>query len=267
MVPISITKRCSQSSGSKIPITGPSSRPVINTGYIIVYPPVMCQVRQVKITFEKQKTDPRGRWLGYVWLPDGSFLNAQIVAEGFGFLDEKAPMREEVKKELEESQAEARKAKLGVWGDAVRAGNLLTDLRERGPGGATSSLTEEPPIFEPGVPARSLPSAQTRATTSPRSAGNRALQSSTVFQANRAIIPPQAHNPYLFQQGLVQKAGQPNFDARRMRRKNPNLRRGGITTSRRRVGFGFGLGGSPNRSLAAPQSQPPFRNTGSPLSR
>lgn len=37
----------------------------------------------VRIEFDEEKYDDYGRLLGYVFLPDGTFVNAQIVKEGY----------------------------------------------------------------------------------------------------------------------------------------------------------------------------------------
>src|SRR5581483_7373307 len=39
--------------------------------------------RSVKVDFDIDRTDRFGRALVYIWLPDGTFFNAELVAEGY----------------------------------------------------------------------------------------------------------------------------------------------------------------------------------------
>ncbi len=58
--------------------------------------------------------DRYGRWLGFVYLPDGTFVNEKLVAEGYAFSYEYKP---DISKseELDLAQDMAQKSNLGLW--------------------------------------------------------------------------------------------------------------------------------------------------------
>jgi micrococcal nuclease len=69
--------------------------------------------RTVQLEFDWQRTDRYGRTLAYLYLEDGTFVNAEIVRQGYGFAYTKYPF-----KFLEEFRAlerEAREAGRGLW--------------------------------------------------------------------------------------------------------------------------------------------------------
>lgn len=44
----------------------------------------LCQGKSVRLEFDVEKRDRYGRLLAYVYLEDGTFLNAKILEEGYG---------------------------------------------------------------------------------------------------------------------------------------------------------------------------------------
>lgn len=68
------------------------------------------------ITFYKDMTekDQYGRWLGFVYLTDGTFVNRKLVEEGYGFA---YPYKPDVSKAVEFAsvEADARANKRGLW--------------------------------------------------------------------------------------------------------------------------------------------------------
>jgi micrococcal nuclease len=68
------------------------------------------------ITFYKDvnKYDKYGRWLGYIYLEDGTFLNAQLVSEGFAFA---YPYPPDVSQSelIAAAERHARQNNLGLW--------------------------------------------------------------------------------------------------------------------------------------------------------
>ncbi len=44
----------------------------------------LCYNKNVWLEFDVEKKDKYGRWLGYVYLEDGTFINAKILEEGYG---------------------------------------------------------------------------------------------------------------------------------------------------------------------------------------
>jgi micrococcal nuclease len=87
--------------------------------------------KEVTVTFEKRKVDSQDRWLGYVWLPDGEFLNQKIIAEGYGVADSKSTIRKDYQEAFEEAQEKARNGKAGLWANPERALDLLDSKTER----------------------------------------------------------------------------------------------------------------------------------------
>jgi micrococcal nuclease len=84
------------------------------------------------ITFQKDVStyDKYGRWLGYVYLPDGTMVNEQLVKEGMAF---SYPYKPDISKQdmLNVDQNTAKQNKLGLWGNctvtALSTGRLQTN--------------------------------------------------------------------------------------------------------------------------------------------
>ncbi len=72
--------------------------------------------KKVRLEFDAVRTDKYGRTLAYVFLEDGTFVNAEIVKEGYA---ETLTIPPNVKywKLFQRLQAEAREAKKGLWKD------------------------------------------------------------------------------------------------------------------------------------------------------
>jgi micrococcal nuclease len=60
------------------------------------------------------KTDKYGRWLGFVYLQDGTFVNEELIKQGFAFA---YPFPPDVSKsaQFQKDEAFARENKLGLW--------------------------------------------------------------------------------------------------------------------------------------------------------
>ncbi len=69
-----------------------------------------------EITFYKDHSekDRYGRWLGFVYLADGTFVNHELVAEGYAFA---YPYKPDTSKasEFKAAEAAAHEALLGLW--------------------------------------------------------------------------------------------------------------------------------------------------------
>jgi micrococcal nuclease len=77
--------------------------------------------KRVRLEYDQQRLDVYKRTLAYVHLPDGTFVNAEIIRQGYGFAYTRFPF-----KHLEQFRAlerEAREAGRGLWaeGDPVKA--------------------------------------------------------------------------------------------------------------------------------------------------
>ena len=82
----------------------------------------MVKDRELKLVFGKEKHDKYDRLLAYVYLPDNTFLNAEIIKQGYGFAYTKYPF--EFMGDFVQYETEARQAKRGLW-----AGDSLNELR------------------------------------------------------------------------------------------------------------------------------------------
>lgn len=63
---------------------------------------------------QSSKRDKYGRLLRYVFLPNGTFVNAKLVSEGFGFNYIYEPFQ--FMKEFNRLEKQAKSAKIGLWG-------------------------------------------------------------------------------------------------------------------------------------------------------
>jgi len=70
--------------------------------------------KRVQLQMDKEKQDIYGRTLAQVFLRDGSWINAQMVGEGFAYVYTFAPNFRWVDK-LMQAETEARRNKLGIW--------------------------------------------------------------------------------------------------------------------------------------------------------
>lgn len=70
--------------------------------------------KRVRLEFDAEKRDRYGRVLAYVYLDDGTFLNAKIVEEGYAQVFTVPPNVKYADRFLE-LQREARKNKKGLW--------------------------------------------------------------------------------------------------------------------------------------------------------
>jgi micrococcal nuclease len=69
--------------------------------------------KQVLLAFDWDLRDKYGRLLAYVYLPDGSCLNADIVAGGYGHAYTRFPFQ--FSQEFRRLETAARTAKKGLW--------------------------------------------------------------------------------------------------------------------------------------------------------
>jgi endonuclease YncB( thermonuclease family) len=67
--------------------------------------------REVRLVYDQQRTDKYGRTLAYVYLANGTFLNAEIIRQGYGFAYTRFPFK--YLEEFTQLEREAREAKRG----------------------------------------------------------------------------------------------------------------------------------------------------------
>jgi micrococcal nuclease len=68
----------------------------------------------VRLTKDITNTDKYGRLLRYIYLPDGTFVNLQLVANGYAYADTYPPDVAHAK-EFVAAQQKARQSRLGLW--------------------------------------------------------------------------------------------------------------------------------------------------------
>lgn len=73
----------------------------------------MVDGKEARLEFERQKRDRYGRLLAYVYLLDGTFLNAEIIKQGYGFAYTRFPFR--YMEEFRIYEREARQNRRGLW--------------------------------------------------------------------------------------------------------------------------------------------------------
>ena len=75
----------------------------------------MVSGKVVKLEYNQQRRDKYGRLLAYVYLMDGTFLNAEIIKQGYGHAYTKFPFK--YLEQFKEYEKEARENKRGLWKD------------------------------------------------------------------------------------------------------------------------------------------------------
>jgi micrococcal nuclease len=79
----------------------------------------MAHDKLVRLAFDTQRMDKYQRTLAYVYLPDGTFLNAEIVKQGYGHAYVTYPFK--YLDQFRGYEREAREAGRGLWGAAADA--------------------------------------------------------------------------------------------------------------------------------------------------
>jgi micrococcal nuclease len=74
----------------------------------------MVEGKRVKLEYDWQRRDKYGRLLAYVYLEDGTFLNAEIIKQGYGFAYTRFPFK--YLEKFRQYEREARENNRGLWG-------------------------------------------------------------------------------------------------------------------------------------------------------
>jgi micrococcal nuclease len=69
--------------------------------------------KTVRLEYDWQRRDRYGRLLAYVYLPDGTFLNAELIRQGYGHAYTKYPFK--YLDEFRQLEREARENGKGLW--------------------------------------------------------------------------------------------------------------------------------------------------------
>jgi len=73
----------------------------------------MCEGKDVRIEYDKDKRDGYNRLAVYVYLKDGTFLNAEMIKQGYAYVDTLFYFK--YLKEFRELENQARKERRGLW--------------------------------------------------------------------------------------------------------------------------------------------------------
>jgi micrococcal nuclease len=71
--------------------------------------------KKVRLEFDKERYDRYGRWLAYIFLSNGTFVNKTMIEKGYAYV---LPRKPNVKYQgiLLQAQRDAMSKKLGIWG-------------------------------------------------------------------------------------------------------------------------------------------------------
>jgi len=75
----------------------------------------LAQGRRARLEYDREHTDRYGRTLAYVYLEDGTFLNAEIIRQGYGHAYTRFPFR--YAEEFRAYEREARENHRGLWAE------------------------------------------------------------------------------------------------------------------------------------------------------
>jgi len=73
----------------------------------------MVEGKRIRLEYDWQKRDKYGRLLAYVYLLDGTFLNAEIIKQGYGFAYTRFPFK--YLEEFRQYERAARENQKGLW--------------------------------------------------------------------------------------------------------------------------------------------------------
>ncbi|MEK6690995.1 MAG: thermonuclease family protein [Nitrospirota bacterium] len=73
----------------------------------------MVEGKRVRLEYDWQRQDKYERTLAYIFLEDGTFLNAEIIKQGYGFAYTKYPFK--YLEEFRQYEREARENSRGLW--------------------------------------------------------------------------------------------------------------------------------------------------------
>ncbi len=74
-----------------------------------------CEGRLVRLEYDQERVDKYGRTLAYVYLENGTFLNAEIIKQGYGFAYTQFPFK--YMGTFVQYERKARRGNKGLWGN------------------------------------------------------------------------------------------------------------------------------------------------------
>ncbi|MDX9701894.1 MAG: thermonuclease family protein [Candidatus Auribacterota bacterium] len=84
----------------------------------------LCEGKYVRLETGSEKYDQYGRILAFVFLSDGTMLNEQIIAQGYGLVYLRFPFKQEYRDRFIEAQRQARENSRGLWDESPGLGGL-----------------------------------------------------------------------------------------------------------------------------------------------
>jgi len=78
----------------------------------------MCEGKTVRLEYDQTERDKYDRLLAYVFLEDGTFLNAEIIKQGYGHAYTRFPFK--YIDDFRRYEKEAREGKRGLWGNSKK---------------------------------------------------------------------------------------------------------------------------------------------------
>jgi endonuclease YncB( thermonuclease family) len=75
----------------------------------------LAEGKPVRLEYDQQRQDKYGRILAYVYLADGTFVNAEIIKQGYGYAYTRFPFKH--LEQFRQLEREAREEKRGLWGE------------------------------------------------------------------------------------------------------------------------------------------------------
>jgi len=80
----------------------------------------MADKKEIRLEYDPNNAyinhrDKYGRFLAYVYLPDGTFANAEIIKQEYGFAYTRFPFK--YMEDFRRYEKEARESKRGIWGN------------------------------------------------------------------------------------------------------------------------------------------------------
>ncbi len=86
----------------------------------------LCEGKMVKLELDWEDRDQHDRLLAYAYLEDGTFVNAEIVKQGYGYAYTQFPFK--YSKEFRRYEREAREDRRGLWSVARKTGGIITNV-------------------------------------------------------------------------------------------------------------------------------------------
>lgn len=79
----------------------------------------LCEGKSVRLEYDRDTIDTYGRTLAYLYLDDGTLINAEIIRNGYGYAD--SLHEYEKRAEFSEIETAARQGLRGLWRPALKA--------------------------------------------------------------------------------------------------------------------------------------------------